>query len=83
MYVLLGPVLETQKKNIFDVLMAFCAASSGAFIGGTAAASGEIPFLKDSPFRVSAAAALASLLSRFYFYTYRLFRQRLRKLPHP
>ena len=58
MYLLLGPVLEPQKKNIFDVLMAFCAASSGAFLGGTAAATGEIPFLKNSPFRVSAAGGI-------------------------
>jgi hypothetical protein len=58
MYLLLGPVLDPQKKTIFDVLMAFCAASSGAFLGGTAAASGEIPFLKDSPFRVSAAGGI-------------------------
>lgn len=58
MYLLLGPTLAPEKKNIFDVLMAFCASASGAFLGGSAVASGRIPFLKDSPIAFSAAGGI-------------------------
>jgi hypothetical protein len=54
MYLLLGPPVDPQKKNIFDVLMAFCASASGAFLGGSAVANGRIPFFRNSPITFSA-----------------------------
>jgi len=49
-YLILRPEdIAPSKHLIFNVLMAFCAAASLSFIGGTAHASGRIPFFKDSP----------------------------------
>ena len=52
MYLLLGPALGPEKKRIFDVLMAFCASASAAFLGGSAAAKGSLPFFEQSPDKI-------------------------------
>jgi hypothetical protein len=43
------PAPDPEKKKYIDLLIAFCLAASGAFLGGNAAARGSIPFFKDSP----------------------------------
>ncbi|TBA11049.1 hypothetical protein [Rhizobium ruizarguesonis] len=60
-YLLIGPDLTANKRIIFDAWMAFCVASSAAFLGGTAVAKGalKIPFLKDAPVKFSAIGGIA------------------------
>jgi hypothetical protein len=65
MYLLLGPALEPSRKNIFDVLMAFCASASAAFLGGSAVAKGDIPFFRDSPIKFSAFGGIGTLIVVF------------------
>lgn len=59
-YLLLGPALPNDRKLIFDVWTAVCLACSGAFIGGTATAKGElkIPYL-DTPVQFTAIGGVA------------------------
>ena len=52
MYLLVSGVPAANKRT-FDLLMAFCAASSAAFLGGSAVARGAIPFFRDSPIQFS------------------------------
>lgn len=61
---LIMPDLSQQKRIIFDVWVAFCVAASAAFLGGSAAASGNIPipFVKDSPVRFSAVGGIATFI---------------------
>jgi len=55
MYVILaGPALNEQKNNLLNILIAFLASASGAFLGGSAAAHGKIPFFNKSPIQFSA-----------------------------
>ena len=51
------PVDESRRLEL-NVLMAFCVAASAAFLGGTAAASGKIPFFQDSPIQFSAVGGI-------------------------
>lgn len=60
MYMLIaGPPIEVQKKVIFDVLVAICVAASAAFLGGTAVASGKIPFFRNAPIEFSSVGGVA------------------------
>lgn len=59
-YLVQGPALDTQKKLAFDALIALCVSCSAAFLGGTAAASGSIPFFLNSPIKFSAVASACS-----------------------
>lgn len=71
MYLLLfGPPLDPRKKLIFDFLMAFCTSASAAFLGGSAAASGRIPFFKDSPINFSTYGGIAILVVVFLILHY-------------
>jgi hypothetical protein len=66
MYLLLaGQEIAQPRRIIFDVLIAFCAACSAAFIGSDAAASGRIPYFKDSPIRFSAAGGFGVFVVTF------------------
>jgi hypothetical protein len=51
--------LPGSRHTLFDIWMAFCVATSLSFIGGTARASGSIPFFKDSPIRFMAVGGIA------------------------
>jgi hypothetical protein len=53
-----GAPIESQRKFIFDALIAFCVAASGTFLGGTAIASGKIPIVKGPPIQFSAAGGI-------------------------
>lgn len=54
-YLLLqGQPIEPNRKLVFDVLMAISVAASAAFLGGSAVASGRIPFFENSPVQFSA-----------------------------
>jgi hypothetical protein len=60
MYVVLGrPPIETTP---FKILIAFCAAASLAFIGGNAAANGNIPLFKNSPVVFSVAGGVGAFV---------------------
>lgn len=58
-WLLVGPQFDPQKKVVFDVLIALCVACSGAFLGGSAVASGKIPWFKNSPIQFSTAGGIA------------------------
>jgi hypothetical protein len=55
---IVGIPTDPQRRLVFDVLVAFSLAASGAFLGGTAVASGNIPFFKDSPVKFSAVGGI-------------------------
>jgi hypothetical protein len=72
-YLLLSPEDIPQSKHlIFDVWMSFCVAASASFIGGTAQASGRIPFFQDSPVQFMAVGGVGVFIVVFlilhYFY---------------
>lgn len=70
MYLLVGPAFDPAKRPIFNVLMAFCASASAAFLGGDAAAHGRIPFFRSSPVVFSAAGGIGIFVVVFLVLQY-------------
>ena len=73
LYLILRPEdIPLSKHFIFDVWLSFSLAASFSFIGGTAQASGRIPFFKDSPIQFmfvgGVAVFLVSLLVLSHIY---------------
>jgi hypothetical protein len=54
----MGPSPDPAKQTIFNVLVAFCLAAGGAFLGGDAIAKGKIPWFQDSPISFRAAGGI-------------------------
>ncbi|HEV2954494.1 MAG TPA: hypothetical protein VGX95_00105 [Xanthobacteraceae bacterium] len=69
-FLMFGPSFDPQKKIVFDILMAFCAAGSAAFIGGEAAARGNVPFFQNSPVQFSAIGGIGTLIVVFLILHY-------------
>jgi len=72
-YLLLRPEnIPPNKHLIFDVWISFCVAASASFIGGTAQASGRIPFFRDSPVQFMTVGGVGVFIVVFlilhYFY---------------
>jgi hypothetical protein len=65
MYLVLGPNMDPQKKTTFDVLMAFCASASAAFLGGAGVANGKIPFFQNSPITFSVYGGIGTFIVVF------------------
>jgi hypothetical protein len=53
-----GLPVDGSRRLILNVLVALCVAASGAFLGGTAAAKGKIPFFEKLPVEFSAAGGI-------------------------
>lgn len=70
MYLVVGPPLDASKRFVFNVLMAFCASASAAFIGGEAVAQGRIPGLRGSPITFSAVGGIGTFVVIFLLLQY-------------
>jgi hypothetical protein len=53
-----GLPVDGSRRLILNILIALCVAASGAFLGGTAAAKGKIPFFKKLPVEFSAVGGI-------------------------
>lgn len=69
MFLVMAPPPEASRR-VFDVLMALCVASASAFLGGTAAARGKLPFFKDAPVQFSAVGGVAVFVVVFLLMRY-------------
>lgn len=70
MYLLIGPPIAAGKQIVFNVFMALSVAASASFLGGSAAASGKIPFVKNSPIEFSAGGGIAVFVIVFLVLKY-------------
>lgn len=70
MYLVVAEPPREESRRVFDVLMALCVASASAFLGGTAAARGSIPFFRDSPVQFSAVGGVAVFVVVFLILRY-------------
>ncbi|MEA2873444.1 MAG: hypothetical protein QOH67_3420, partial [Hyphomicrobiales bacterium] len=57
-----GIPVDPQRRLIFNVLVAFSVAASGAFLGGDAVAKGSIPFFGKSPLTFTVTSGIAIFL---------------------
>lgn len=58
-YLFVGPTIDSSKRIIIDALVAVSASVSFAFLGGRAAANGQIPGFKNAPVNFSVGGGIA------------------------